>query len=352
MDSGYQLGAFKPLIDASDFERSAAARNFDDAPPATSGGFTKSSNQFDTTISPERRASRRRQNPPVSLGNKAQLGDDEPLVKLARRPSTDKRRSSIDQTKANPEEFLATSLLGRSYSQRQKDQGQRDSQKANPFTNGRNLMTSGYDEREEDNSGRRSLDLGLKRTHSSRAQHAHKTTNSGDLHRSNSRAQDKPKPLVDLTPQYREPPQHAKKGRGYNKDNLGPGALIESATSPEDPLGIPPSTDWRNRNTSGNSSQPVRTGSLSRNAPNSRSVRRQPATDNAFTGEGLLAGSQAQSGWGGGNRGRGVMDGSHAKGPMVDLTERSQFAHGSLLSKVEKETPIPAPIIDRSREED
>lgn len=346
MDSGYQLGTFKPLIDVDQFDRPSTNNRVDQAPTATSGGFTKSSNQFDTTVSPERRTSRRRQNPPASIGNRAVLGDDEPLVKLTRQSSTDKRRSSLDQK----EEFLATGLLGRGYSHRQKDHGPRESQKANPFTNGRNLLSSGYDDKEEDTSGRRSSDLAPKRTHSTRAQHAHKTTNSGDLYRSNSRAKDAPKPLVDLTPQYREPPQHAKKGRGYNPDALGSGALIENATSPEDPLGVPPSTDWRNRNTSGANATHARSNSLSRNAPTSRSVRR-PA-ENAFTGEGLLAGAQGQSGWGGGNRGRGVMDGSHAKGPMVDLSERSQFAQGSLLNKVEREKGIPAPIIDRSREDD
>ena len=356
MDSGYQLGTFKPLIELDQFDtrqdkRPSSSRS-DDARQLSSGGFAKSSSQFDTTVSPERRTSRakRPNNPPGSMGNRAQLGEDEPLANLGRRPSVDRRPSSSEQTKASPEEFLATGLLGRRYSQRQKEQIDRDSPKANPFTNGNNLLNVGYDDREEEYSGRRSLDLAPKRTHSTRAQHAHKTTNSGDLHRTNSRAKDVPRPLVDLTPQYREPPQHAKKGKGYNPDSVGPGGLIDNATSPEDPLGIPPSTDWRgNRNVSNNSSL-NRNTSLSRNAPVSRSTRR--SAGNAFTGEGLLAGAQGQSGWGGGIQGRGVMDGSRAKGPMVDLSESSKFVHGSLLSKVEGGQVIPKPIIDRSREED
>ena len=74
---------------------------------------------------------------------------------------------------------------------------------------------------------------GPRRNPSTRAQHAHKTSgdnlkrnqsrrdgnggggtrdrSSVDLQRSTSRSQ--PKPLVDLTPQYREPPQHFKKGK-------------------------------------------------------------------------------------------------------------------------------------------
>jgi len=42
--------------------------------------------------------------------------------------------------------------------------------------------------------------------------------------------------------------------------------------------------------------------------------------------------------------GRGVMDGSKAKGPMVNLGLNSEFAQGSLLAGV----PDAAPIIDRS----
>ena len=191
-----------------------------------------------------------------------------------------------------------------------------------------------------------------------------------------------PKPLVDLTPQYREPPQHLKKGKGYRPETMGGGPLIQSATSPEDPMGIPPSTDWqrsRNQHLHGSpaavalSSTPPqesafqpginllnRQDSIQRKATlNGRSVRQRPytsgrestsATAAAFTGEGLLAGSQAQSGWGGGDKGRPVAH-DRTKGPMLDMSMKSTFAHGSLLNKVAKEQ-IAAPIIDRSREED
>ncbi|KAK5162927.1 uncharacterized protein LTR77_011088 [Saxophila tyrrhenica] len=350
MDSAYHLGSFKPLIEMDQLDRRPGTGRSAEAPPPMSAGFTKSSSQFDTTVSPERRTSRaKKQRPPGAMGNRGHLAEDEPLANLGTRPSTNRRRPSNDQTKASPEEFLTTGLLGRTYSQRQRENAERENKKESPFTNGSNLLNTGYDVREEEYSGRRSSDLTPKRTHSTRAQHAHGATDSGGIHRSNSRAREMPKPLVDLTPQYREPPQHLKKGRGYNPDG-GAGALIENATSPEDPLGLPPSTDWRARNNASGSPQ-SRSPPLSRNQTVSRSIRRPAADQSAFTGEGLMAGPQAQSGWGGGTKGRGVMDGSRAKGPMVDLTQRNQFANGSLLGKVERAAGQPQPVIDRSRED-
>ncbi|KAK3686938.1 hypothetical protein LTR37_019336 [Vermiconidia calcicola] len=352
-DSKYHLGSFKPM-DMGQFDKKPAPRRSDEDPPPPSAGFTKSSSQFDTTISPERRTStvRKKQHPPAVMSNKAQLGENEPLVNLARRQSVDRRRPSIDQTKASPEEFLTTGLLGRTYSQRQRQYNEREEEEkkkqTGPFSNGPNLLNLGHDSKNEDDSDRRSLDGGPRRTQSTRA----KNTGGGELQRSNSRAaRDGAKPLVDLTPQFREPPQFQKKGgRGYQPDSAASGPLIENATSPEDPLGIPPSTDWRGRNNSG--SPHNRTNSLSRNGPNSKSVRRPATSGTAFTGEGLLAGPQGQSGWGGGERGRGVIDGSRAKGPMIDLNESSKFQQGSLLNKVEKDHGgITVPIVDRSRED-
>ena len=347
-DSNYKLGSFRPLIVLDDFEKDSGAYRTDQERP-TSAGFTKSSSQFDTTVSPERRTSRtaRKQHPSGAMQNRAQLAEDEPLGNLARQSSVNRRRPSLDQTKVSPEEFLSSGLLGRVYTQRQKEQVVEPSQ-ANPWTNGPSLLNA--DSTTDDHSTRRSLDGGPRRTHSTRAQQPSKTQNSSDLQRSNSRAKEMPRPLVDLTPQYREPPQHLRKGRGYNPDGTA-GPLVDNATSPEDLLGIPPSTDWRGRNVP--STSHGHSNSQSR-VQASKSVRR-PATSRensgGFTGEGLLAGSQGQAGWGGGDKGRGVIDGSRAKGPMLDVTERSMFAQGSLLNRVEVERPA-APVIDRTRDED
>jgi len=54
----------------------------------------------------------------------------------------------------------------------------------------------------------------------------------------------------------------------------------------------------------------------------------------------------AKSGNGRGHdiRGHGLMNGHLAKGPMVDLSERSKFVDGSLLRRFEKEGGVfPAP---------
>ena len=55
----------------------------------------------------------------------------------------------------------------------------------------------------------------------------------------------KPKPLVDLTPVYQEPPQHSRKGRGVIPAQVPAGGLVEVATSPENPIDAPPATTWR-----------------------------------------------------------------------------------------------------------
>ncbi|KAM5471978.1 hypothetical protein MauCBS54593_003385 [Microsporum audouinii] len=70
-------------------------------------------------------------------------------------------------------------------------------------------------------------------------------TTSSSQHRSKS-TRHPPKPLVDLTPTYKEPPQHARKGRGVTPIQGLP--LVESATGPElhpNAIVVPPSTTWR-----------------------------------------------------------------------------------------------------------
>lgn len=54
-----------------------------------------------------------------------------------------------------------------------------------------------------------------------------------------------PKPLVDLTPQYQPPPQHTRKGRGVKPEQIPAGGLVEVATSPKVTIQTPPSREWR-----------------------------------------------------------------------------------------------------------
>lgn len=398
LDSHYQLGSFQPMLDMDHFEQRPSSP--ENAQPGSSRGFKKSSNQFDVNVSPERRtSSAKRQNPPLSLNNKMQLAEDEPLANLNRqvsggagRPSTDQRRPDAD--------FREGGLLGRNYSQRRREQN--DADDLGNLGDGMRRQTS--TRKQATNSAE------LKRTSSTRGGHAR--SGSSDLERSGSRRQ-KPKPLIDLTPQFREPPQHYKKGKGFHPDQPHANGLIANATTPEDPLGLPQSTVFRSTSDthSGPSSpglidltpqhqEPVhhakkgrgfkvdiqaasgglvgnatsqedplgipqstvfrnvnampesrrRAGSVSDNA---HGIQRGPSTSKpteAFTGEGLLATAQARSGWGAGTKGRGVIDGSRAGGrPLVDLTPDHRFVQGSLLNKVERAEGIPAPIIDRER---
>lgn len=55
----------------------------------------------------------------------------------------------------------------------------------------------------------------------------------------------KPKPLIDLTPQYQEPPQHSRKGKGITPGHIPAGGLVDIATSPEVAIPIPPTASWR-----------------------------------------------------------------------------------------------------------
>ncbi|KAH1426513.1 hypothetical protein KXW98_005728 [Aspergillus fumigatus] len=158
------------------------------------------------------------------------------------------------------------------------------------------------------------------------------------------------KPLVDLTPVYQEPPQHARKGRGVAVEPGVP--LIDAATGPE-PVGgaipIPPSTTWRRppvppEPLSTTETQTRKRSNTIRSTSNQRHQHTAPASpaspvDNAQPSEGpflansLLARSAqlavAQSSV---PVGHGVATGDrNASKPMLDLTPPNPFAEGSLL---------------------
>ena len=61
---------------------------------------------------------------------------------------------------------------------------------------------------------------------------------------------DIPKPLIDLTPRFQEPPQHAKRERRIIPEHLPPSGLVEIATTPEVAINIPSATSWRRPGTS------------------------------------------------------------------------------------------------------
>lgn len=362
--SNYQLGSFKPLtVDMSQFDR-----------PTSSGS---SPGQQTTNQMPIRRPSTRdRAHPPSSFprhmnlpaGTPQQLSDNEPLVNLA-----GNRRPSLEQQNSD-DAFSAGGLLGRTYSTRRREQQDRDDAAKNPIIGG---LINGAGEtgiaRQVSIKRAGSTRVGgatnvPARRPSTREGGAPRRTGSIDLGRSGStRVAGKPglgKPLIDLTPQYEPPPQHGKKGkgRGYKPtpEEIGPGgALIEAATGRDKSWRdeIPEATDWRGR---GNAAAGVtiadtnqgRTRSRSRSARDRAAIQRygeqqgryaSPAgvDDPAFTGGGYLG---QQAGAGAARGGRNFTNdssnsgNSSAGGPLLDVSDASNFKQGSLLAKVERET--------------
>lgn len=161
--------------------------------------------------------------------------------------------------------FAATGLLGRTYSQRQKMQRERDAALVSPsaegpFVPGPSLLNSVSTEQPWATiagvgGGDAATPLRSKSTHhhasSSLSRRpttaAAATAGAGALGRSHtqktsiSRAREPPKPLIDLTPQFKEPPQWRSEGKGHGVDarELGVRHLVEGAKGGEvvDPLG-------------------------------------------------------------------------------------------------------------------
>jgi PH domain len=305
--SPYQLGSFQSL-------------GFDSGEP----GFNNSSPGPRATKSAEafharKMSSRDRALPPSAFLNKLSKDPDSGV------PTTNQRLPSIvkgptpDELEAST--FAPTGLLGRTYSQRQKVQRERE------ISGGRNETM-------------RSVEppTGLARKTSTRS------------------VRQKPKPLIDLTPQYQEPPQHVRKGRGVAAE---PGQqLVDAATGLDLPPGaiIPPNAKaWRRpqahsppQESHGRGGQSIDGG---RPRPSIDVGRPQFNDNEAFTERGLLARTLSKRAQGAGATGHGVRTGDrNAIGkPMIDLQMGSQFVNGSLLRQVEAHTGGDGPLIDREK---
>ena len=190
----------------------------------------------------------------------------------------------------DPEPFAASGLLGRTYSHRQKVQREREkAQKANSYQPTATPNVNSVSHLDQMSSQR-----------------------------------PKPKPLIDLTPQYQEPPQHARKGRGIILEQIPAGGLVEVANTPEAAIAIPPSTTWRRpASRSGDGPSIVRSKTVQRDqSSRSPSKPKQTSTSSekgelVFTG-GLIANNVR--GQGGARTGWGIMTGDrHAKEPMLGV---------------------------------
>lgn len=332
----YQFGSSMPLVgDHAQLKVSA-----DDHPPTfTPADSLVTAKQVHT----RKMSGRERGAPPVSFPRK--LTKDA----VSGESTTRSRGPSLFQG-APPQEvesmtFAPKGLLGRTYSQRQKAQREREiasnSSKASPFFAG---LLAG----EPDSPVRASIDQGERPAVGRKTSIRSVTKDSASPTRTTSQYQ-KPKPLVDLTPAFKEAPQHTRKGRGVIPEYIPPGGLVDIATSPEVPISIPPATTWRrpgNGNGATEGVMPRRTRTIRASADTARSSEKEEAEP--FTG-GLLArtgGSQGGSG-----KGRGLATGDrNAKGPpMLDVSEKSRFAPGSLLAHVERHNGSGGPVIEREK---
>lgn len=240
-------------------------------------------------------------------------------------PMTHREGLSLVQTsqtfQQEPEPFATTGLLGRTYTQRQKARQKLDIS-----------QTLGSSPPIPMPTAPSPLD-GLKRASSQRL---------------------KTKPLLDLTPQHQELPQHAKKGRGFLPEHIPLGGLVEIATGPEDAIPLPPTSSWQRPGTSSGQDGPTiqRSRTVGRNQGASCAGGRQKSQSPGkgkipFT-IGLLAGHS--NGQGGAGIGRGITTGDRqAKAPMLDVKEESNYAPGSLLHRAEERDGGPRPVIERDK---
>ncbi|EGC46898.1 conserved hypothetical protein [Histoplasma capsulatum var. duboisii H88] len=308
---------------------------------------------------------------------------------------------------SSPDPFTSTGLLGKTYSERKKALEERENDTPQYGFTGLGLLRNVAAE----NSTRPAIASSNRSSRRSSRDCAappnptSPTSPNGSASSSFSRSKSikqKPKPLIDLTPVYQEPPQHARRGRGVP---AGPGKpLVEAATSPEVLPGaiiVPSATTWRkpqaqpsqlptspdiahpnpSRGAGGGSAHPNRPttsshtpsiGPLERAATfhNSNINEHTPpmplpetpqaqAHGSPFAPTGLLARAATISAARSGARpdtGRGVATGdrNNFKKPMLDISQDSQFAEGSLLrgAEVDKvgkgaKVPVAVPVIDR-----
>jgi hypothetical protein len=226
--------------------------------------------------------------------------------------------SGISPAEVEASTFSPSGLLGRTYTQRQTAMRERDEREKRinqeAFT-GSGLMNASSPLYESNPNSR-----------------TNSMTRAPDPS-SFARTQPAPKPLVDLTPVYAEPPQHSRKGKGHGV-KVQPGMqLIDGATGPELTQGaipIPPSTSWRRtdvpqrRNTTRSVRQP--------NTYASPTDGIQPAN---FTPNSLLAHSASTATPRKPHTGHGVATGDrNATKPLLDMAPDNPFADGSLLRQI------------------
>ncbi|MCJ1461217.1 hypothetical protein MMC28_011599 [Mycoblastus sanguinarius] len=268
--------------------------------------------------SPRTMPIRKRGVPPVSYPNK--LTKDITTSASNTRNQGASLIQSPPTVQPEPEPFATTGLLGRTYTQRRKAQLERESHACTGPLEPSSIPTTNQKN-------------GLKRTSSQRP---------------------KTRPLVDLTPQYQEPPQHSRKGRGVIPEQIPAGGLVEVATSPEAAIPIPPTTTWRRPTSSGETEADLRrVRTVRRDHCSGPSSGSKYASTSSEKGDGArIGGLMANDGKGQGGigTGRGVKTGDRqAKAPVSEVGERNRYAPGSLLDQFERHDGGPRPSIEREK---
>ncbi|KAL4956488.1 hypothetical protein BDW69DRAFT_81531 [Aspergillus filifer] len=332
-----QLQQYKPLLAAMD-------THFEQDEPLVARARTKHM--------PSRRRSREHGPPPSSFPKS-----------LAKESDTSPAHSSDESP------FAATSLLGRTYTLRHKAMKEREDRerRENDVLFSKGLVGSPSAAPRQHSASRPGS-----RTNSLTS--AQQPELDSLLKRSQSIKQAQgPKPLIDLTPVYQEPPQHTRKGRGVTVETGGP--LIDAATGIESPGGInvPSSKTWRRppvppipaagaaTSTPPPPDQPTSTSTFETRTRNRSNTARSTTgryrhhnvttttttppsptsppdydspQEEAFVPNSLLArsGTTNQNPATGAPIGHGVATGDrNATKPMLDVTPQSPFAEGSLL---------------------
>ncbi|KAL6234861.1 hypothetical protein BDW75DRAFT_155234 [Aspergillus navahoensis] len=273
--------------------------------------------------------------------------------------------AQIQSSESSP--FSASGLLGRTYTLRQKamkEREDREKREAEVLFNqgliGSSIATAATVPHQRSHPGSRTNSI------TSAQFQAQQSESESLLKRSHSIKQggQQPKPLVDLTPVYQEPPQHTRKGRGAAIDTGGP--LIDAARGPSNELAgdiaIPPAKTWRRPTVTGpgpalptpppepqsGTEAQVRTRNRSNTARSHRHGHYNTATTtpvtptsppdlgsyqepvSAFVPNSLLA--RTGTAGTGVPIGHGVATGDrNAMKPMLDVKPQSPFAEGSLL---------------------
>jgi hypothetical protein len=223
-ENPYTIGSFKPLMDLNRFESTDGelAGSTEDNKPRQVPFHLRNS-----IAPPEPPTRRDRHPPPVSYRLTPAASNDPPL---------------------DPSTFAPTGLLGRTYSQRQRAQKERDlAQQEGPFIAGPSLLNAPDTARPKTGIDHaRSAEYlsplspplplaqgspahgGHKRT-ASTATRARPKTSAGLPRQAASPA----RPLVDLTPKFVEAPQWSREGKGHGVAAPMGVPLVEAATGPQ-----------------------------------------------------------------------------------------------------------------------